>query len=312
MTYLVLESYDLAALARLRAHSALTETKELADAEILLIRSRTRVDADLLRRARRLKLVVTATSGFDHIDWRACRDAGVTVTHTPEANAASTAELTLLLILATERRLTDAIRNVRGNAWREHLSRPTGLTGKTLGVIGLGRVGGRVAKLARAFGMLVQAYDPYVNEDRFEECAAERIGLIELLSTSDYVTLHVPLTRETKHLINQPTLLEMSADAYLINACRGPVVDENALLTALDEKVIAGAAVDVIEREPPPAGHRLRTHPALLMTPHVGAFTDEAWERASGEAVDKVEAFVRGESPGDTLPLSNAWFMGTI
>jgi D-3-phosphoglycerate dehydrogenase len=312
MNYLVSEAYDIQALARLRANPSLNETKDLAAAEILMIRSRTRVDRALLARAPKLKLVVTSTSGFDHIDWRACAEAGIVVTHTPDANANATAELTLLLILATERRLTAAIKNVRGNQWREALSRPRGLTGLTLGLVGLGRVGGRVATLAHAFGLRIQAYDPYVVEERFAETRAERIGLIELLRTSDYVSLHVPLTRETKHLMNQPTFNEMSRDAYLINTCRGPVVDETHLLSALDDRVIAGAAMDVIEREPPPAGHRLLNHPALLLTPHIGAFTDEAWARASDEAVAKVEAFARGETVGDTLPLSNRWFMGTI
>ena len=311
MKYLALEAYDIDALARLRADRQLTETTDVAEAEILLIRSRTRVDEDLLARAPRLKLVVTATSGFDHIDWRSCRAREITVAHTPAANAASTAELTLTLMLAWERRLLAAVKNVRGNQWRQTLARPRGLAGQTLGVVGLGRVGGRVAKLASAFGMTVQAYDPYVEPERFADAGALRLGFIELLRTSDYVTLHVPLTKETKHLLNQPTFGEMQRDAVLVNTCRGAVVNENDLLSALDERRIAGAAVDVIEREPPPAGHRLLTHPQLLMTPHVGAFTDAAWSRASGEAVDKVQAFARGETIADTLPLSNAWFIGS-
>ena len=118
-------------------------------------------------------------------------------------------------------------------------------------------------------------------------CNIERLSLIETLKANDYISLHVPLTKETKHLLNQPTFGEMQGEAVLINTCRGPVVDENALLTALDEGTIRGAAVDVIEREPPPKGHRVLTHPKLLLTPHIGAFTDSAWEKASLAAVDK-------------------------
>ena len=159
--------------------------------------------------------------------------------------------------------------------------------------------------------MDVSAYDPYLDEGEFARANVTRLSLMETLKTSDYVSLHVPLTRETKHLLNQPTFGEMQAEALLINTCRGPVVDENDLLTALDEGTIAGAAMDVIEREPPPPGHRVLSHPKLLLTPHIGAFTDEAWEAASHEAVRKLLQFVEGEPLTDTLPISAAWFENT-
>ena len=178
-------------------------------------------------------------------------------------------------------------------------------------MIGLGRVGRKVARLAQAFGMNVSVFDPYIEPEVFKEFNATRLSLIELLKASDYVSLHVPLTKETKHLLNQPTLNEMQAEAVLINTCRGPVVDENALLTALDEGTIRAAAMDVIEREPPPKGHRVLTHPKLLLTPHIGAFTDSAWNRASHEAVDKVFQFLKGEKLDACLPLEAAWFEKT-
>ncbi|MGE0526298.1 MAG: NAD(P)-dependent oxidoreductase [Bdellovibrionales bacterium] len=314
MKVLALESYSVSALARLQGQGGFAVTqdeKEIATADALLIRSHVRVDRELLDRAPQLKLVVTATSGFDHIDWRECERRSVTAAFTPEANAQSTAELTWALILAAERNLFGATRFVRDNQWREGLPRPHGLEGKTLGVIGLGRVGGRVARLAHAFGMNTIAHDPYVDTDVFTHFGIERSGLIEVLRTSDYVSLHVPLTRETRHLLNQPTLAEMQADAILINTCRGPVVDQNDLLAALDDGRIAGAAMDVIEREPPPPGHRLRTHPRLILTPHIGAFTESAWVKASQDAVEKVIQFQRGEKLLDTLPLQTAWFAKT-
>lgn len=306
----VLEPYSAASTARLTAagHSVVSD---LAAADVALIRSRTRVDRAFLDRAPRLRLIVTATSGFDHIDWRETRARGLTAAHTPEANAQSTAELTLTLLLAYERQLLTAAKNVRESLWREHLARPAGLDGRTFGIVGLGRVGSRVARMAAPFGLKLLAYDPYVEDDRFRQFGTQRSGFIELLRASDFVTLHVPLTKETRHLLNNPTFRELGPDAVLINTCRGPVVDENDLMSALDDGVIAGAAMDVIEREPPPAGHRLLTHPRLLLTPHIGAHTQSAWERASMEAVEKILTFSKGESLADTLPLTTPWFEKT-
>lgn len=309
MNVCVLEPYSLAALARLKAGKGIRITENLSEAHAVLIRSQTKIDKEFFAKAPLLKLVVTATSGFDHIDWRECVNRKITAAHTPKANAQSTAELTIGLMIAQERQLFTAHKNVRGNNWRDGLKRPEGLEGKLLGVIGLGNVGSKVAKIAASLGMKVQAYDPYVDESAFE--LAERTGFTELLRTSDIVTLHVPLTKETKHLMNQPTFGEMQTEAFLINTCRGPVVDENDLMVALDDGTIAGAAMDVIEREPPPRGHRLLTHPKLLLTPHIGAFTESAWEKASQEAVEKVLAFENGTPLLDTLPLNVPWFEKT-
>jgi D-3-phosphoglycerate dehydrogenase len=304
----ILEKHSASAVARLTSMSEVSLTEDTGAAEVLLIRSQTKVDKNFLEHAPSLKLVVTATSGFDHVEWRECQARGIVVTHTPEANASSTAELAMLLILASERHLISARKHVRENHWRDGLKRSRGLQGQTLGIIGLGRVGSRVCKLATGFGMKICAHDPYIDENLFSELGAERLGLIEVFRSSDYVSLHVPLTRETKHLMNNPTLAEMQSDAVLINTCRGAVVDENALLTALDENVIAGAAMDVIEREPPPSGHRSRLHPKLLLTPHIGAYTEHAWEQGSMEAVEKILRFQQGLPISDTLPLSAPWF----
>jgi D-3-phosphoglycerate dehydrogenase len=307
MNVSVLEPYSLSALARLKAAPGIRVVDDLKEAHAILIRSQTKIDAAFFARAPLLKLVITATSGFDHIDWRECERRKITAMHAPRANAQSTAELAVGLMIAQERQLLTASKNVRGNQWREGLKRPEGLEGKLLGIVGLGNVGSRVAKIAETLGMKIQAYDPYIEDFG----RAERTGFIELLRTSDIVTLHVPLTKETKHLMNQPTFGEMQSEAFLINTCRGPVVDENDLMVALDDGVIAGAAMDVIEREPPPAGHRLLTHPKLLLTPHIGAFTESAWEKASQEAVEKLLAFENGQPLLDTLPLNVPWFEKT-
>lgn len=314
MKVLALESYAVAALARLRATKGIAVSEspnDLAEAEVLLIRSRTKIDKEFLERAPKLKLIVSSTSGFDHMNWQEAKKRGVICAHTPDANAIAAAELTLALILAFERELPQAIKNVRSNQWREGLRRPLGLYGQTLGIIGLGRIGSQVAKMAQTFGCKLIGHDPYVEADVFKGLGVERLGFTELLRASDIVTLHVPLTKETKHLMNQPTFAEMQSEAILVNVCRGPVVDENDLMVALDDGTIRGAAMDVIEREPPPKGHRLLTHPRLLLTPHIGAFTEGAWELASQQAVDQVLKFFNGQSVDNTLPLSTPWFEKT-
>jgi len=314
MKILVLENYSATAIARLQAEDGVKVSQKLQDleqAEVLLVRSRTQVNSELLQKAPNLKLIVTATSGFDHIDWRQCLDRGITVTYTAEANAPSTAELTFALILSWARHIPEALRVVREGNWREQLSRPPGLEMQTLGVVGLGRVGGRVARIAKMFGLKVQAFDPYVDDSMFATYDVERTGFIELLKTSDWVSLHVPLTSETRHLMDQSTFKEMQAEAVLVNTCRGPVVSENDLLVALDGGTIAGCAMDVLEREPPARGHRLLQHPNLLLTPHIGAYTERAWEKASHEAVEKVLCFRSGDDLLDTLPLDTPWFEKT-
>lgn len=310
MKVLITEPYSLHSKARLKAggFDVHEDAAVLPEAEILLIRSKTEINAEFLARAPKLQLIISATSGFDHIDWRLCKERGIIAAHTPAANAQSTAELTIGLMIALERHLMFAHKNVKGSKWRENMKRPHGLDGKTLGIVGLGRVGQKVARLAYALGMRLQAHDPYVDEGMFPAFHCERMGLIEVLTASDIVTLHVPLTKETKHLMNNPTLNEMQAEAYLINTCRGGVVSQNDLLDALDTGKIAGAAVDVIEREPPPTGHRVLGHPKLLMTPHIGAFTETAWNKGCNEAVDKVMRYQAAQPVGDTLPLEAPWF----
>lgn len=310
MKVLITEPYSLHSKARLKAEGfdVHEEASALPDAEILLIRSRTVIDADFLNRAPKLRLIISATSGFDHIDWRLCQERNITVSYTPSANAQSTAEMTFTLMLALERQLIAAHKNVKGSKWRDNLKRPHGLDKKILGIIGLGHVGQKVARIAYQFGMRLQAHDPYIDEGLFPAFHCERMGLIELLTSSDIVTLHVPLTKQTRYLLNNPTFNEMQNEAVLINTCRGAVVNQNDLIDALDAGTISGAAVDVIEREPPPTGHRVLGHPKLLMTPHIGAFTETAWDKGCNEAVDKILQFRAAQVLSDTLPLNTGWF----
>lgn len=313
----ITDSYHGHALAKLKAEVDCTlhhasnlrpTADELRDCEVLLIRSRTRIESNLLKEAPKLKLVVSATSGYDHIDWVACQKQGVTVAHAPEANATAAAELTIGLMMTLARKLRQSFSAIERNHWRSDELRGESLAGKALGIIGLGRVGKKVARIARAMDMKLLAFDPYVDESTFVEFQAERLGLSEILVASDILTLHVPLTRETLHLLNHQTLPLMNPECLVINVSRGPVIDESELTVALDEGHVRGAALDVFEKEPLIKESRLRGRSNVVLTPHIGAFTEEALEKASMEAVQRVIEFMTIGRTKDCLPLNTPWF----
>lgn len=302
---LVTDTFHPHALAKLnsiaseihRSKSLQPTREELAEVEGLLVRSRTPVDKDLLANAPKLKFVVSATSGFDHFDLAECKARGIIACYTPDANAASAAELTLALMLNLTRRLPENLKSVEKNLWRQDELRGHSLAGKTLGIVGLGRIGRRVAKAATALNMKVMAHDPYVTESEFNLVGAERAGFTEVLVAADILTFHVPLTKETYHMLNFPTLRLMARGAYLINTSRGAVIQESELALALDEGILKGAALDVFEKEPIAKESRLLGRPNVLLTPHIGAFTEEALEAASLEAVDRtLEFFQNGKT----------------
>lgn len=304
----------LAKLKSLGTHNVLTPTNEkelheaLTECEILIIRSRTRIDQNLLLKCPQLRLIVTATSGFDHINFEECRKRQIHMAYTPSANAQSTAELTLALILNLLRHLPMAAQAASSGAWRKHIPRGHELKGMHLGIVGLGRVGQKVAKLGHAFGMRVHACDPYLEADVFKELQVEPLALSELFHVADVLTLHVPLTRETRHMINAQTLRSMNSDAYLINAARGELVNEAELCLALDEGLLRGAALDVFEREPLAKDSRLLKRANVLLSPHIGAYTESALLTASLETVDCVAEFLRTEKVKDPLPSHLPWF----
>lgn len=314
MNIVALEPYSPAALALLTAngHHITLDPAQAVEADVLLVRSHIRVTKEFLAPLKNLKLIVSATSGFNHMDWQAAAKQNIVVAHTPHANTQSAAELTMLLILAWSRKFPASMQNVKTHKWRKHLGRGESLEGKSIGIIGLGKVGGKVAQLAQAFGMKVFAHDPYAHEIRFEKFNAEKLGLMETLKTVDFVSLHVPLTSETKHLINYPTLREMMPQTVLVNTSRGSVVDESEVVVALNENVIAGALLDVLEREPPVNDNKILTHPKIIVTPHIGAHTEQAWDKASREAALKVLEFAAGRPVSDSLPLDEPWFAKSL
>ena len=252
--------------------------------DALLIRSRTRVDRELLDRAGRLRVIGRAGTGLDNVDLSAARERGVLVLNTPGANANAVAELTLGLMIALNRQLDRAFRE------REKPKRyGRELRGQALGIVGLGQVGSRVAELAHAFGMRVRGYD--VLPEAGLPGIVERVPLEDLLAQSDGVTLHVPLTEGTRGLLGGDAIARMREGAWLVNTARAGVVDERAILQALDAGKLSGYAADVWE-DP-----RLPDHPRVITTPHIGAQTEEAQRNAGVGIVERVLAALRENCP---------------
>jgi D-3-phosphoglycerate dehydrogenase len=272
----------------------------LSDADGLIVRSETQVDRDLLAAGPKLTVVARAGVGVDSIDVPAATDAGVVVLNTPAANTVSAAEQTFGLMLALARHTPEAVQSLREGRWIRLKLVGIELQGKTLGIVGLGRVGGNVATRARAFGMTVLTHDPYIAAARADAFDATLVDLETLLRTSDFVTLHVPLNGETRGLIDLTKLRMLQKHAYIINCARGGVIVEDDLITALDEDVLKGAAIDVVAIEPPPpdgSGAKLHKHPKVIATPHLGGSTTEALARIANELAEDVARVLLG-APG--------------
>ena len=269
----------------------------LADADGLIVRSETKVDRALLTLGPKLSVVARAGVGVDAIDVAAATDAGIVVLNTPGANTLAATEQTFALMLSLARHTPDAVASIRAGRWERKPFVGSELFGKTLGIVGLGRIGGAVAHRAAAFGMKLLAADPFISRARAEAFSAELVPLDELLARADIVTLHVPLGRQTLGLIDRSKLALMREHALLINCARGGVIDEAALLEALEAGQIAGAAIDVVSEEPPPAGGsgaRLHAHPKVVATPHLGGSTVEALERIAVELAHDVASVLLG------------------
>jgi D-3-phosphoglycerate dehydrogenase len=273
----------------------LAEAARTANAWI--IRNSTQVTRPLLQAAPQLRIVARAGVGLDNIDVHAASEAGVVVTYTPEQNAVSVAELTIGLLLALARKIPAADRHVRGGGWDRHAFMGCELYGKTLGVIGFGRIGFLTAMRARALGMQVLAHDPFVSPDSVTliESQARLVPLEELLSRSHFVSCHLPGGAKTRHALGAAAFLQMRPGAFFVNASRGEVVDEAALIDALLEGRIGGAALDVRSQEPPVIG-RLEAMENVILLPHVGAFTNEAQERVIAAVCRDVAAVLSGGS----------------
>ncbi|PYO97726.1 MAG: phosphoglycerate dehydrogenase [Gemmatimonadetes bacterium] len=257
--------------------------RALASAQALIVRSETRVTGDLLTRGPNLRVIARAGTGVDNIDVHAATRRGIAVMNAPGANTVSAAEHAMGLLLAQARHIPWAAEAMRRGEWDRKRFEGTELRGKTIGIVGLGRIGGHVAQLARAFGMQVVGHDPYLSPERAAELQLKLLPLEQLLRQADVVTLHVAHTEQTHHLINAARLKLMKPTAVLVNTARGELVDEAALADAVREKRIGGAAIDVFAVEPLPADAPLRKLERVILTPHLAASTAEAQERVSVE-----------------------------
>jgi D-3-phosphoglycerate dehydrogenase len=266
----------------------------LPEFDALIVRSRTRVTAELLEHAARLKVIGRAGVGVDNIDLDAARAHGIIVVNSPLATTVAVAELTMGLLLATARAIPRADAAMKQGKWLKKELEGIELQGKTLGLIGFGRIGREVAHRALAFGMRILAYDPLIPEDVIRQANVTPSSLETLLQRSDFISLHIPLTDETRNLLSTQAFAQMKTGVRLICTARGGIVDEQALLQALKEGKVAAAALDVFAVEPP-ALNELITHPNLIATPHIGAQTVEAQTRAAEMIAEEVLAALRGE-----------------
>jgi D-3-phosphoglycerate dehydrogenase len=261
--------------------------------DAILIRSGSQMNAEVIEAARCLKVIGRGGVGVDNVDLAAATRRGVLVMNSPGGNTLSTAELAVGLMLALARNIAPADAAMKAEKWDRKSFAGTELFGKRLGVVGFGRIGREVAARCRAFGMEVQAFDPFVSPAVAEQLHVKLRALDELLQTSDYLTLHTTLTPETKHLIGRSALGKVKAGVRIVNAARGELIDDEALLAALDAGRVAGAALDVHAQEPP-ADWRLARHPKVLALPHLGASTKEAQERVGTDIAQQVRDFLKG------------------
>lgn len=270
----------------------------LGDFRALIVRNQTRVTDEVIRAGKTLQVVARAGVGLDNIDVEAARTAQVTVVYTPEQNSLSVAELTLGLMLSLARKIHAADVSTKSGGWERQLYTGTELFEKTLGLVGLGRIGFRVGLRAKAFGMHVIAHDEFIHCDStgVSELGAELVPLDELLKRADFVSLHVPLTDQTRRLFDYSLLSCMQSTAFLINTSRGEVIVEPHLVRALQESKLAGAALDVREVEPP-IRSSLTTMANVILTPHVAAFTVEGQRRVLASVCADVAAVLRGKPP---------------
>ncbi|GAA2466294.1 hypothetical protein GCM10010405_58580 [Streptomyces macrosporus] len=281
----------------------------VVDADALLIRSATKVDAEVLAAAGRLRIVARAGVGLDNVDVAAATDAGVLVVNAPTSNIVSAAEMAVGLLLATARNIAPANSALKDGEWARSRYAGVELAGKTVGVVGLGRIGALVAERLAAFRMKVVAYDPYVKPERATELGVELLDLDSLLETSDFVTVHLPKTPETIGLIGEEALRKVKPSVRIVNAARGGIVDETALALALKEGRVAGAGIDVFEFEPT-VESPLFDFESVVVTPHLGASTSEAQEKAGVSVATSVRLAFAGEPVPDAVNGSSLADMG--
>ena len=268
--------------------------KIIKDYDALLVRSETKVTKDIIEAATNLKLIGRAGVGLDNVDLQAASKKGIIVMNTPGGNTMSTAEHAVSLLLSLSRNIPQADVSVKRGEWERKKFMGTEVYGKTLGIIGLGRIGTEVAKRAIAFGMKVMAYDPFLSLEKAKELSIESVEVKEIFRRADYITVHAPLTEETKNIINKDSIETMKHGVRIINCARGGIVSEAAVLEGIASGKIAGAAFDVYEKEPPAKDHPLFKCDKVVLTPHLGASTEEAQINVAVEIADSARDALLG------------------
>lgn len=266
----------------------------VGDYDALIVRSRTKVRASVFDAASNLKVVGRAGVGVDSIDLDAAKAHGVTVVNSPMATSLAVAEHAFGLMLSLARHIPRADATMKAGEWAKKQLRGSELHGKTLGIIGMGRIGSELGRRAAAFGMMVLGYDPFLSDEAIHERGAEPVNLKGIYSRSHYISLHVPLTNDTRDMINKAALNQMKPGTRLVCAARGGVINEEDLLAALQSEHIAGAALDVFSQEPP-GNTPLVVHHHVVATPHIGAQTAESQARAAEHIATEVLAALAGD-----------------
>ena len=262
----------------------------VGDYDALVVRSRTKADREVIDRGARLKLIARPGTGLDNIDVDYAKSKGVTVVNSPESLVEAVSEHVVLLMLALSRNLVVADLGVKAGKWEKNVLVGRELKGKVIGIVGLGRIGRRIAEIGKTIGLSVVVYDVIsIPADVLAGFGGRVVGIDQLFAMSDYITLHVPMTAETTHLVDRARLSMMKKTAYLINTSRGGVVDEDELAAALIEGRIAGAALDVFEEEPPSGP--ILSAPSTILTPHIGGQTEEAQSDATAAIGEKIRNF---------------------
>ena len=267
--------------------------KEIADADACVVRSGTHLTREVIEASKKLKVIGRAGVGLDNVDVEAASKKGIVVINTPGGNTISAAEHTFCLLMALARNIPQADASIKKGEWERKKFTGVQLLEKTLGVVGLGRIGTEVAKRAQSFGMKVIAYDPYLSAEKALQIGVELVSMESLLSRADFVTLHMPLSADSKYMIGEAEINKMKKGVRIINCARGGLIDEAALAQAIQSGHIAGAALDVFENEPP-KNSALLTLPNVVATPHLGASTEEAQIAVSVDVAQSIADFLLG------------------
>jgi len=270
--------------------------KIIPDYDALLVRSQTKVTKEIIAHASKLKPVGRAGIGIDNIDVAAASKAGIVVMNAPQGNAITTAEHAIALLFSLARHIPDACASMRAGKWEKSKFNGTEIHGKTLAIIGLGKIGRIVATLARGIRMQIVAFDPFLDQDTADEVGARLLPLDEVLAEADFLTTNAALSDQTRHLLNRQAFSKLKKGAFIIHAARGGIIDEEALLEALNNGTVRGAALDVFEQEPPAQDNPLVKHPRIITTPHLGASTEEAQNKVAFEIAEQArDYFLRNE-----------------